>query len=140
MAAKAGDQVRQKRRSVVEAERSLAREPLQPDERRAVQRVAGGGGHAGHGGLEFLRKPGRVELAQEELRQVLGIVGMSVSPAGHAQPVEGVDAGQTVAQRLKNPGDRAFASRQVAHALEVNGAQAPWSKRSFRPVAATSCT
>ncbi|MNS85185.1 hypothetical protein D3C72_1190430 [compost metagenome] len=88
------------------------------------QRVGGRFGHAGHGGAEgvAVALALRVELAQEELGNLLGGVGMGVGAAGHADAVERVGTVQHVAERAQDAREGRLAFGQRA-ALPLHRAQ-----------------
>jgi hypothetical protein len=64
--------------------------------------------------LEGRREALDVQLADEELRDGLGQVEVGVGPAGHLQPVQRIEVGQGVAQRLQDPREGQVAGGQGA--------------------------
>jgi len=84
--------------------------------------VLRGCGDAADGGLELGREALGVELAEEELGDLFGVVGLGVGAAGHLEALEGVDAVEGVAEWAKDAGDGFLSSGEAAHALKGDGA------------------
>src|SRR5271170_3742859 len=63
-----------------------------------------------------------MELAEEELGDRFGVVGLCMGAAGHLEALEWVDAVESVAEGAKDAGDGLLSGGKAAHALEGDGA------------------
>ncbi len=63
-----------------------------------------------------------MKLADKELGDVLGIVGLCVRAAGHAEAFKRIDAVERISQRSKDTSDGLLSCRERAHAIERDGA------------------
>ena len=109
-------------RGLVDGERALLVEFGEERFGFGCERVVRGGGDACDGGLEVGREAVDVELADEELGEFLGVLGLRVRAAGHLEALERVGAVEGVAERAKGAGDGLFSCGDLAHAGEQDGA------------------
>ncbi len=63
-----------------------------------------------------------MKFADEELRDVFGVVDLGVGAAGHAEALERVDAVEGVAEWTKDASDCLLTGGECAHAFEGYGA------------------
>jgi hypothetical protein len=101
---------------VIERERSFNLELMEKPGGFRGDGVFGLRGDALNGVLKLRGESFGVQLRDEELGDVFGVVGLSVGAAGHAQALKRVDAVEHVAERTEDAGDGLLSGGKAAHA------------------------